>query len=287
MRVLLGVGRKTSDCGLVPGADGDPWSGCLVARRRLTFISGEALRVLVPLYLDCVGIPCNEVSTCVPGRGCVSADVDPETCTGVGCDELDLRPDGSSTSAQGSASSGDGEGAGGAAVTGVTTTTGVGGEGGATSTGESTSVSSVSTGGSYCGDDTTDFGEECDDGNNDPGDGCSHDCETEGACSQVCPDPTASCLVGTCLKNKCTTLVAMDCNEFPGGTCDPCGRCCQGGGCTPTRCPQGGPCDDDLSCASRFCRQGVCCDTDCSAPGASCVVRETQLADGTCGPIAP
>lgn len=58
-------------------------AGCIIARRRFSFV--DRTRITLPILLDpsCSGIPCNETSTCV-GRRCVDSEV---TCAGGTCAE--------------------------------------------------------------------------------------------------------------------------------------------------------------------------------------------------------
>lgn len=293
MRVVMGLGRSSEGCGIEPGLDGDPWSGCLVARRRLAFLPNESLTVEVPLHADCVGVPCDAVSTCVPDRGCVSAEVDPETCVGGGCDEQQLQPSVASSAAAttgGGGASGSTDAASSGAGAG-----GEGGEGGAPSTVASTAAttsSTSSTGGGRCGDGTRDMDEACDDGNSDEGDHCNPDCTLNPLCPLECPAPEAECLDATCADNTCVTVVRETCSDYPDGICDACGRCCQpSGGCSTARCPVGGACLGGQQCASTFCYQdpveetGVCCESACDVSSMSCLARDTDQADGVCAPI--
>ncbi|WP_050435305.1 hypothetical protein [Chondromyces crocatus] len=58
---------------------------CILARRKLRFSPGEALRMRVDLRDACLGVDCPAEQTCVKGY-CVSAEVSPEQCATT-CDE--------------------------------------------------------------------------------------------------------------------------------------------------------------------------------------------------------
>ena len=79
-RVVLGVGRDPAQC-----TDSDS-KGCIVARRKLSFVPHTRLRVPVVLWLACKGVVCPEDETCDHVGKCVSASVDPDACSGPeGC----------------------------------------------------------------------------------------------------------------------------------------------------------------------------------------------------------
>ena len=81
--VVTGVSKPAEMC--VP-----PYAGCIVARRSLRFVKHAALRLPVLMRSSCVGIPCDDETTCVAGV-CVSATIDdPSRCARAGCSEDDL-----------------------------------------------------------------------------------------------------------------------------------------------------------------------------------------------------
>lgn len=294
VKVILGVDRPTGECGLTipPDATGTTpeeqlWSGCIVSRRRLSFVEGEALVVEVPLNVDCIGVPCSEAAftTCVAGGRCVPADIDPNACLGSGCGEDDLPDDVASAAASTSASSGDG----GASPSGSSG----GGEGGAG-------------GGGPCVDPSTDcdapdecMRATCDDGACamvpadllDPcatgfcdGEGLCVACVTELQCTPgecetatceggVCEyaNATGSCSTGTCENGECVTPLHCRNNLLDGQygeTGVDCGGECEG-------CDVGVACGDGDDCATGFCmpdthRCAVCdSEADCG-PGRHC-----------------
>ena len=75
LRVVLGVGRDPAQC-----TDADS-KGCIVARRKLSFVPHTRLRVPVVLWLACEGVVCSEDTTCNYVGKCVSAVVDPNACS--------------------------------------------------------------------------------------------------------------------------------------------------------------------------------------------------------------
>ncbi len=56
------------------------YAGCIVARRRLSFIDGQTIVLRVALLSNCNGTPCDEQSTCVRARQCRSSSVDANQC---------------------------------------------------------------------------------------------------------------------------------------------------------------------------------------------------------------
>lgn len=197
IKVVLGVDRDTSVCGTITddskGATDDEkaWSGCIIARRRLAFIEGEALTVEVPLNVSCIGVPCSDAAftTCVKGGRCVPGDVDPDDCLAGGCGEDDL-PETVSSAAVGS-------------------TSGSAGEGGAQPTGSSSEgggPSSASSGG------------EGGDGGHGAGGG--PDCRD----ASECDEPADPCRRAECVDGACTDLP-----EIEGAACGD-GRVCRADG---------------------------------------------------------
>jgi hypothetical protein len=83
--VLAAVGgKKVSEC--KPGS----YDRCIVARRRFSFIEHVSLTVPIDLTTDCVGIPCEALSTCKKGL-CVDSALD---CDETGCADLGTTKDG-------------------------------------------------------------------------------------------------------------------------------------------------------------------------------------------------
>lgn len=72
--VVLGVDRPASACDVASG------EGCIVARRRLSFAAGRSLALRVALRQACLGVPCDESSTCSALGLCVAATIDPSAC---------------------------------------------------------------------------------------------------------------------------------------------------------------------------------------------------------------
>lgn len=78
LEVVLGVDRPAEACH--PPAD---VAGCIVARRRLSYVAHRTLRVPIPLERQCLGVPCREDQTC-DRAVCVSALV--QSCDGDVCE---------------------------------------------------------------------------------------------------------------------------------------------------------------------------------------------------------
>jgi hypothetical protein len=77
VKVVVGLDRPAEACSRTDG-----YKGCIVARRRLSYVPGETLRL--PIFLDvaCRDIACNDSSTCRGGL-CVSSVV---SCSGSACE---------------------------------------------------------------------------------------------------------------------------------------------------------------------------------------------------------
>lgn len=73
--VVMGVTRDPRTCTT------DSSTGCIFARRRLTFVKHRTLTLPMTLYSSCIGIPCTPDTTCNSLGECVPADIAPERCT--------------------------------------------------------------------------------------------------------------------------------------------------------------------------------------------------------------
>jgi hypothetical protein len=74
IRVVMGVTRDPTGC------TGQVVDGCIVARRRLTFLEHRTVELPVGLHAACEGVRCDESSTCNALGQCVSAEIDPSLC---------------------------------------------------------------------------------------------------------------------------------------------------------------------------------------------------------------
>ncbi len=79
VRSMLAVGIDLDACVAEPSR-----AGCIVARRALSFVRRETLRVPVPLTTACDGVSCARSATCALGS-CVSAAIDAESCARGDC----------------------------------------------------------------------------------------------------------------------------------------------------------------------------------------------------------
>ncbi len=80
VKVVLGIDRAATSC------QPPRYAGCIVARRVLSYAPHERLRLPISLYAACKDVPCDAASTCNVLGQCVSAAVDPTTCSGAaGC----------------------------------------------------------------------------------------------------------------------------------------------------------------------------------------------------------
>lgn len=110
LRVVGAVGVDVQRCiteGFEP-KDVPPGSGCIVARRALSFLPHTELELPIVLERSCIGKLCDAGSTCYKG-GCVTAEIDPHDCTDKPC--TPPNPVGSG----GGGGAGGGDGGGGAA----------------------------------------------------------------------------------------------------------------------------------------------------------------------------
>ncbi len=92
VRVIAALDGPVESCTAANG-----YRGCIVARRRITFVPHNALRVPVALNLVCKDVPCDEDSTCAAAGRCVSSTVD-ETGNVDSSRAVDPARDGSTTS---------------------------------------------------------------------------------------------------------------------------------------------------------------------------------------------
>ncbi|MGH7270325.1 MAG: hypothetical protein ACREJ3_07815, partial [Polyangiaceae bacterium] len=85
IRIVSGVGKAVADC-----SPADNYSGCIVARRELSFVPHTPLTLPIAMRLDCLDVPCIPGESCVLGV-CKSATIiSPASCEGSGCAEQTL-----------------------------------------------------------------------------------------------------------------------------------------------------------------------------------------------------
>jgi hypothetical protein len=77
--VAFGVGRDPKTCTV------NDASRCIIARRRLSFVKHRPLMLPIVLSAACIGVPCDESSTCNALGRCVPSQIDPEACGSEGC----------------------------------------------------------------------------------------------------------------------------------------------------------------------------------------------------------
>lgn len=188
-----------------PAADaGKAAAPCIVARRRLSFVRGSRLTLPVELETACVGVLCDEDSTCADGS-CVPAEVACEggTCSTPGSDAT------TSTSMTSTSMSSAGIGGAGATTTGM---------GGATASGSGSSAASNGVATSSAEATTAGVGGNMPVGSASVGAGSSVGSSSAGG--GPCPDhpPVASCgeCTTVCQKANCSPL----CADFPVLVCE-------------------------------------------------------------------
>lgn len=90
IKLAMGVGPDVdveSDC-----TAAKQYANCVVARRRVSFVTSRSLTVPVELLLKCTGVACDENSTCSRAGKCVTSKVDTSRCDSAGaCTELETR----------------------------------------------------------------------------------------------------------------------------------------------------------------------------------------------------
>ena len=75
-KVVMGVDRPVADC-----KSEDGYKGCIIQRRQVAFVPRTPITLPVYMLLVCVGVPCDENSTCAANGKCVPAKItDPERC---------------------------------------------------------------------------------------------------------------------------------------------------------------------------------------------------------------
>ena len=80
VKLVMAIGRDPRECSSVDSR------ACITARRRLRYVPSTPLRLPIVLYSRCVGVPCEADTTCNYLGQCVSAQVDPASCTSAeGC----------------------------------------------------------------------------------------------------------------------------------------------------------------------------------------------------------
>jgi len=300
MIAVLGVDRATGSCGITPDDEGDIWGGCIVARRQLSFIEGEALTVDVPLYFDCVGVPCDQVSTCVPGRGCVSSEVDSTECIEASCGEEGLGT-GSSSSAAATTGASSSEASSNVssseASSSVSSSNASSSEASSSDASSSDASSSVSSAGGDGGGPTSSGGGGSG--------GIAQGTGGEGAASQggggfrpgasgsttsgdggfgVGGDPStasSSSSGGGGTTNSSASSSASSSSGGGGTTNSSASVSSSGGGVGGG---QGLECSDDAQCGSNNCEQGICCDRECTGCEA-CRAVLTNGVDGVCSNV--
>ncbi len=86
-RITLAVGQDIDVKTACTPSNG--YQGCVVARRKVSFVTHRSLVVPVDLYLNCKDVQCDENSTCNRAGKCVSSTVNPDACDAEGvCAEL-------------------------------------------------------------------------------------------------------------------------------------------------------------------------------------------------------
>lgn len=69
VRVVAGVDRPASECAA------PAYTGCIVARRLVTYVKSADVKVPIPLLSICKNVPCDEATTCNRAGRCVAAAV--------------------------------------------------------------------------------------------------------------------------------------------------------------------------------------------------------------------
>jgi hypothetical protein len=102
VRVVTGIDVAPDQC--TPDKQpNNPYNGCIVARRVMSFVPHTPLELPIEMLVDCKDVPCDALTTCVHG-GCVSAQVpNPSQCEGPSnaCDFADGSSPGDATTDQG------------------------------------------------------------------------------------------------------------------------------------------------------------------------------------------
>lgn len=79
VKVVMGVDKDVSQCQ-------PDMKGCIVARRQIAYVPREEIELPIYMLLVCIGVPCDEKSTCAANGKCVDKRVsNPAECAGRGC----------------------------------------------------------------------------------------------------------------------------------------------------------------------------------------------------------
>src|SRR5262245_42493830 len=148
IKVMSGAGVLIEQCQEDPSLKIDADTGCIVARRSLSFVPQTPLTLPIMMRRACIGVVCLPTETCVEGGICVSSEIaDPNQC-GLpgGCDESGLEGIGtggaggmsanSAATGMGGMSSASGMGG----IGGMTSASGMGGMGGMSTTSSMTGM---------------------------------------------------------------------------------------------------------------------------------------------------
>ncbi len=90
IKVALGVGQSIKVETACTAANG--YQGCVVARRRISFLAHRSLTVPVEMLLICKDVQCDESSSCTKTGRCASSLVDLTKCDGDVCSTPETRP---------------------------------------------------------------------------------------------------------------------------------------------------------------------------------------------------
>jgi len=75
---IMGVDRDPKECSVA-----EP-QGCIFSRRKLAFFQYHTLTVPITVHSACLGVPCDEDTTCNSLGQCVAAEVKPTDCASAG-----------------------------------------------------------------------------------------------------------------------------------------------------------------------------------------------------------
>jgi hypothetical protein len=78
LRVVLAVGRDPAGCSV------QDTRNCIIARRSTRYLAHQQLNVPVSLYAQCLGVACDDNTTCNSQGRCVPSELDPQACISEG-----------------------------------------------------------------------------------------------------------------------------------------------------------------------------------------------------------
>jgi hypothetical protein len=78
LRAVMAIGRDPATCSVQDARN------CIIARRQTRYVAAQTLNIPVSFFAQCLGVACDDGTTCNSQGRCVSAQLDPVACTSEG-----------------------------------------------------------------------------------------------------------------------------------------------------------------------------------------------------------